>query len=109
MKTARGGRHWSYLHGSPAGTGLFVPPLRRFSYKSDRIPTSEAIFYSSLDTITALSLALFVNAAILIVAAAAFFDPSGSTQDAPSVSEAYDLLAPVLGKKVPELGEGYIF
>lgn len=79
------------------------------SYKSYRIPTSEAIFYSSLDTIIALSLALFVNAAILIVAAAAFFDPSGSTQDAPSVSEAYDLLAPVLGKKVPELGEGYIF
>jgi Mn2+/Fe2+ NRAMP family transporter len=54
-------------------------------------------------------LALFVNAAILIVAAAAFFDPSGSTQDAPSVSEAYDLLAPVLGEKVRELGEGYFF
>ncbi|TFJ88743.1 hypothetical protein NSK_000312 [Nannochloropsis salina CCMP1776] len=64
---------------------------------------AEAIFYSSLDTIIALSLALFVNAAILIVAAAAFFDPSGSTQDAPSVSEAYDLLAPVLGNKAASI------
>jgi manganese transport protein len=37
----------------------------------------EAILYSSLDTVIALGLALFVNAAILVVAAAAFYDPEG--------------------------------
>lgn len=57
--------------------------------------------YSSLDTVIALGLALFVNAAILVVAAAAFYDPSGQLNggQAPSVAQAYHLLAPILGNK----------
>lgn len=37
----------------------------------------EAVRYSSVDTVVALSVALFVNAAILMVAAAAFFNTDG--------------------------------
>lgn len=39
----------------------------------------EAVRYSSVDTVVALSVALFVNAAILMVAAAAFFNTDGET------------------------------
>jgi len=55
----------------------------------------EAIFYSTLDSSAALGLALFVNAGILIVAAAAFHRP-----DLPPVTalgDAYRLMSPVLG------------
>lgn len=86
--------HNLYLHSSLVQT-------RDYGESDD--DKAEAIFYSSLDTIIALSLALFVNAAILIVSAAAFFDPSAVTQFAPSVSEAYDLLAPVLGNKAASI------
>jgi manganese transport protein len=55
----------------------------------------EAIRFAAIDTILALSLALFVNAAILILAAATFH-VAGST-DVAEIQHAYDLLAPMLG------------
>jgi manganese transport protein len=55
----------------------------------------EAIWLSSLDSAAALTMALFVNAAILIVAAAVFHH-TGHYQVA-EIGDAYKLLTPLLG------------
>ncbi len=55
----------------------------------------EAIRFATIDSTIALSLALFINAAILILAAAAFHT-SGQTGVA-QIEDAYRLLAPTLG------------
>ena len=55
----------------------------------------EAIWLANLDSAAALTMALFVNAAILIVAAAVFHR-SGHNKVA-EISEAYKLLTPLLG------------
>lgn len=61
----------------------------------------EAINLGTLDSTIALSFALFVNAAILVVAAAAFHF-SGHQQVA-EIEDAYKLLSPLLGVKVASL------
>lgn len=55
----------------------------------------EAIKYATIDSTFALSLALFVNAAILIVAAATFH--FSGYQEVADIEEAYKLLSPLLG------------
>jgi manganese transport protein len=55
----------------------------------------EAVRYAFLDSTIALSFALFINAAILIVAAATFHR-TGNTQVA-EIQDAYQLLTPLLG------------
>ena len=55
----------------------------------------EAIRFSNLDSATALMIALFVNAAILVVAAAVFHR-SGHFEIA-EIEDAYELLSPMLG------------
>lgn len=55
----------------------------------------EAIKFATIDSSLALTLAFFVNAAILIVAAAVFYT-SGHTAIA-EITDAYKLLAPLLG------------
>lgn len=55
----------------------------------------EAIKFATIDTTIALSLAFFVNASILILAAATFYT-SGHT-DIAEIGDAYKLLAPLLG------------
>jgi manganese transport protein len=55
----------------------------------------EAIRYATLDSTVALMLALFINAAILILAASAFH-VQGRT-DVAEIQDAYHLLAPTLG------------
>jgi manganese transport protein len=55
----------------------------------------EAIRFANIDSATALTMALFVNAAILIVAAAVFHR-SGHVEVA-EISDAYKLLTPLLG------------
>jgi manganese transport protein len=55
----------------------------------------EAIRYGVIDSTVALTIALFVNAAILLVAAASFFR-HGLTQVA-EIQDAYKLLTPILG------------
>ncbi|MET0320200.1 MAG: Nramp family divalent metal transporter [Duganella sp.] len=55
----------------------------------------EAIGLSRIDTIVSLLLALLINGAILIVAAAAFHEP-GNTRVL-DIDDAYELLAPVAG------------
>ncbi len=55
----------------------------------------EAIRFSTIDSTVALTVALFVNAAILIVSAATFYS-RGLTQVA-EINDAYKLLTPLLG------------
>jgi manganese transport protein len=58
-------------------------------------PIRESVFYSTLDCIFALTAAFFINAAILILAAAAFHN-RGYTGVA-EIEEAYRLLVPMFG------------
>jgi manganese transport protein len=54
-----------------------------------------AIRFATADSTIALMLALFINAAILIVAAAVFH--AGGKTDVSEIEQAYDLLSPLLG------------
>ena len=78
--------HNLYLHSSVVQTRNY-----------ERTPEGkrEAIKFSDIDTAVALTLALFVNAAILIVSAATFYR-SGHSEVA-EIGDAYKLLTPLLG------------
>lgn len=78
--------HNLYLHSSIAQTRDY-----------ERTPSGkrEAMRFANIDSAVALTFALFVNAAILIVAAAVFHR-SGHTEVA-GIGEAYKLLSPLLG------------
>jgi manganese transport protein len=78
--------HNLYLHSS-------IVQTRSFELRADG--QREAIRFAILDSTLALGFALFINAAILILGAAAFHF-RGMTQVA-DISEAYKLLSPVLG------------
>ncbi|MDR3750407.1 MAG: Nramp family divalent metal transporter [Terracidiphilus sp.] len=78
--------HNLYLHSS-------IVQSRR--YKRTPEGKREAIFMSNIDSALALTVALFVNAAILIVAAAVFHR-SGHYEVA-AIEDAYKLLSPLLG------------
>ena len=78
--------HNLYLHSSIVQTR---------AYERNEAGRRQAIRWATVDSTIALMLALFVNAAILIVAAAAFHH-TGRT-DVAEISEAYTLLSPVLG------------
>jgi manganese transport protein len=64
-------------------------------YEEDEEGKREAVKFATIDSMIALTIAFFVNAAILIVAAAAFY-ATGNT-DVTEIQDAYHLLAPVLG------------
>src|SRR6195256_2760027 len=55
----------------------------------------EAIRFASIDSVVALMFALFINAAILIMAAATFHGTGH--QDVAEIGDAYQLLSPLLG------------
>jgi manganese transport protein len=78
--------HNLYLHSSIVQTRNY-----------ERTPRGkrEAIKFATIDSTVALMFALFINAAILIVAAATFFR-SGNYQVA-EIGDAYQLLTPLLG------------
>ena len=78
--------HNLYLHSSIVQTRSIGP---------DFDDKREAIKFAVLDSTLALGLALFVNAAILVLGAAAFHQ-RGMTSVA-EISDAYKLLSPVLG------------
>ncbi|MBI3878582.1 MAG: Nramp family divalent metal transporter [Verrucomicrobia bacterium] len=77
--------HNLYLHSSIVQTRKYehTPEGRR-----------EAIKFATIDSTVALMFALFINAAILIVSAAAFH---GGSQKVEEIQDAYKLLSPVLG------------
>ncbi len=58
----------------------------------------EAVRWASLDTVMALGLAMFVNGAILIVAAASFH--AAGRHDVVDLAQAYHLLSPMLGAPI---------
>jgi manganese transport protein len=78
--------HNLYLHSS-------IVQTRNFDRSS--AGKREAIRYATIDSNTALMLALFVNAAILIVAAAVFHFRGHA--DVADIQSAYKLLSPLLG------------
>ncbi len=78
--------HNLYLHSSIAQTRHY-----EFTSKGKR----EAILFGTIDSTVALFFALFINAAILIVAAATFYR-SGHHEVA-EIQDAYKLLSPLLG------------
>jgi manganese transport protein len=78
--------HNLYLHSALVQT-------RRFTL--DPVGRAEAIRFSTIDSTVALSLALLVNAAILVLAAATFHS-AGHTEIA-QIQDAYRLMAPLLG------------
>ena len=78
--------HNLYLHSSIVQTR---------SYEESAEGKKEAVRFAFLDSTIALSIALFINAAILIVAAATFYR-TGNTQVA-EIQDAYRLLSPLLG------------
>ena len=78
--------HNLYLHSSIVQTRAFGP---------DEVSKRTAIKFSTIDSTVALFLAFFVNAAILITAAAAFH---GKGHDSVAdIADAHKLLTPVLG------------
>ncbi len=78
--------HNLYLHSSIVQTRAF-----EHTDKGRR----DAIIWATTDSTIALMLALFTNAAILVVAAAAFHD-SGHA-DVAEIGQAYEVLSPLLG------------
>lgn len=78
--------HNLYLHSS-------IVQTRRFEQTGQG--RAEAIKFATIDSTTALMFALFINAAILIVAAAVFHS-SGHAEVA-AIQDAYKLLTPLLG------------
>jgi len=78
--------HNLYLHSS-------IVQTRR--YEESPAGRRMAVRYAFLDSTVALSLALFINAAILVVAAATFHR-AGRT-DVAEIQQAYQLLTPLLG------------
>ena len=58
---------------------------------------SEAVRFATLDSSIALMSALFINAAILVMAAAAFH--GSGHQDVADIGDAYQLLSPLMGTK----------
>lgn len=78
--------HNLYLHSS-------IVQTRR--YPLDSVGKKEAIRFATIDSNIALSFALAINAAILILAAATFY--RGGRTDVAEIQDAYKLLTPMLG------------
>jgi len=78
--------HNLYLHSS-------IVQTRRYELTS--AGKREAIKFATIDSTVALMFALFINAAILIVAAATFF--TRGRNDVAEIQDAYKLLTPLLG------------
>jgi len=78
--------HNLYLHSSIVQTR---------KYKDDEGSKREAVRFATIDSTVALMTALFLNGAILVMAAAAFHGTGH--QDVADISDAYLLLAPLLG------------
>jgi manganese transport protein len=78
--------HNLYLHSSIAQTR---------HYEMTPAGKREAIFFGTIDSTIALCFAMFINAAILIVAAATFY--RNGHREVAEIQDAYKLLSPLLG------------
>lgn len=79
----------------PHNLYLHTAVVQSRSWTMDEPGKREAIKFATIDSTIALSLALLINSAILVTAAAAFYT-TGNTAVA-EISEAYQLMAPLLG------------
>jgi manganese transport protein len=84
--------HNLYLHSSLVQTRKF---------KRDNQGIKEAIKFNFIDTAVALNLAFFVNAAILILAAAAFY--TNGLHEVAEIQDAHKLLQHIFGNVAPTL------
>ncbi|MBF0595490.1 MAG: Nramp family divalent metal transporter [Candidatus Omnitrophica bacterium] len=84
--------HNLYLHSSIVQTRAF---------RQDDDGRAMAIKFATLDTAISLGLAVFINAAILVLSAAAFHGTVN--QNVADISDAYRLLAPTLGATLASL------
>ena len=84
--------HNLYLHSSIVQTR---------NYDKTESGKRDAIKWATIDSTIALMLALFVNAAILIVAAVAFH--TSGHQDVADIGQAFQLLSPLLGLGIASL------
>lgn len=84
--------HNLYLHSSLVQTRKF---------ERDEKGIKEAIKFNFIDTAVALNLAFFVNAAILILAAAAFY--KNGLHEVAEIQDAYKLLGNIFGNVAPTL------
>lgn len=78
--------HNLYLHSSIVQTR---------AYRRDAVGRREAIRFATVDSVVALSLALLINASILILAASTFH--VRGQHEVAELSQAYHLLSPMLG------------
>ena len=62
-----------------------------------------AIKYGATDSTVSLGIAFFINAAILILAAAAFFYSKTAHGEVATLTDAYNLLAPAVGQKAAKI------
>jgi manganese transport protein len=81
--------HNLYLHSSIVQTR---------AWRASEPEKREAIKYATIDSTVALSMAFFVNAAIMVVAAAAFH--RAGRYDVADIRDAYLLLSPLLGVSI---------
>lgn len=84
--------HNLYLHSS-------IVQTRKYTRSS--LGKEMAIRYGTIDSTMALMIALFINAAILILSAAAFHGTGH--QDVADINDAYKLLSPLLGAPVASI------
>ena len=84
--------HNLYLHSSIVQTRAWQPEIKK---------RWEAIKFGTIDSTIALSFALFINSAILIVAASVFY--GNGHHEVAELQDAYQLLSPVVGVKVASL------
>ena len=84
--------HNLYLHSSIVQTRNFLPTTEG---------KREAVLFSTIDSTIALTFALFINGAILVLAASAFHD-QGRT-DVAEIGQAYTLLSPMLGAGIASI------
>ncbi len=78
--------HNLYLHSSIVQTRDF---------ERDDVGKSMAVKYATIDVVMALTIAFFINAAILVLSAAAFHGTGN--QNVADINDAYHLLTPILG------------
>ncbi|WP_342449600.1 divalent metal cation transporter [Falsiroseomonas frigidaquae] len=79
----------------PHNLYLHTAVVQSRAWKTDEAGKREAIKFATIDSSIALTLALFINSAILITAAATF-NTTGNTEVA-EIGDAYHLIAPLLG------------
>lgn len=84
--------HNLYLHSSIVQTRNFLPTTEG---------KREAVKFATIDSTVALTFALFINGAILILAASAFHE-QGRT-DVTEIGQAYTLLSPMLGAGIASI------